>query len=349
MHIKHSSKGYALFEVLLAGVVTTAIAVWGVNAWVNQAQESAAEATSAWLWGIKLAMDNAVFDLRNQIHLKQGKIDITQVILPQTLLALKNTGHLANNYPENPPLPYAFSMRVVQESATCLDDECALSAIMALEPTAELGATYPLWSQASVMLMALKGQGLSVWQRFPNRLIGAQHLGSNPPGSGSPYKVGSVAVISRVMMRAPPFVRLNESRPVSISGALTLAGSVQLKQGLVIDSVQTTGTPCQTPGQMVRRAKGGLLVCENGLWRAVGDGLFNKLKPLAYQTCGSSVPLDPYLEWVMTMYPFDFRSPVPPPPGDCHCNSGYRPVLAHSARIDPHGAGIKNGFVCASP
>ena len=344
-----SSQGYALFEVLIAWVITTAIAVWGVNAWVNQAQESAAEATSAWLLGVKQAMDNAVLDLRNQIQLTQGKIDLAQVKLPQSLLALKNTGHLARDYPANPPLPYTFSMRLVQDSVTCEDDQCALIVLMALEPTADLGSTYPLWSQASVMLMALKGQGLAVWHRFPNRLVGAQYQGSNPPDSGSPYKLGSVAVMSRVLMRAPPFVRLNETRSVSLSGPVTLSGSVKFNQGLVIDAVQMTDTPCQTPGQVVRRSKGGLLVCENGQWRAVGDGLFNKLKPLSYHTCSRSIPLNSYLEFVMTMTPFDFRSPIPPPPGDCHCNEGFRPVLAHSARIDPHGASIKNGFVCASP
>lgn len=349
MHSKSSSQGYALFEVLIAWVVTTAIAVWGVNVWVNQAQESAAEATSAWLWGIKQAMDNAVFEARNQIDLKQGKIDLTQVKLPQSLLALKNTGHLARDYPANPPLPYTFSMRLVQDSVTCEDDQCALIVLMALEPTADLGSTYPLWSQASVMLMALKGQGLAVWQRFPNRLVGAQHQGSNPPDSGAPYKLGSVAVMSRVLMRAPPFVRLNESRALTLSGPITLAGSVKFKQGLVIDAAQMTDTPCQTSGQVMRRVKGGLLVCESGQWRAVGDGLFNKLKPLSYQTCRNSIPLDPYLEFVMAMTPLDFRSYAPGPPGDCHCNAGFRPVLAHSARIDPHGAMIKNGFVCASP
>jgi len=349
MHSRISSQGYALFEVLIAWVVTTAIAVWGVNAWVNQAQESAAEATSAWLWGIKQAMDSAILDARNQIHLKQGKIDLAHIKLPQTLLALKNTGHLTRDYPANPPLPYTFSMRVVQESAMCSDDQCPLNVIMALEPTPDLGSTYPLWSQASVMLMALKGQGLGVLQRFPNRLIGAQYQGLNPPDLGSPLKVGSVAVMSRAIMRAPPFVRLNESRSVSLSGPVTLSGALHLKQGLVVDAVQTSDTTCQTPGQVVRRAKGGLLVCENGHWRAVGDGLFNKLKPLSYQACGSSKPINPYLLYVMSITPFDFSSPIPPPPGDCHCNSGYRPVLAYSARIDPHGAGIKNGFVCASP
>jgi Tfp pilus assembly protein PilE len=349
MQSKKLSQGFALFEVLIAGVVTTAIAVWGVNAWVNQAQESAAEATSAWLWGVKQAMDNAVLDARNKVHLKQGKIDLGDVKLPQTLLALKNTGHLARDYPLNPPLPYSFSMRVVQESATCSDDQCVLNAIMALEPTADLGSTYPLWSQASVMLMALKGQGLAVWQRSSNRLVGAQYQGLNPPDSGVAYKVGSVAVISRVMMRAPPFVRLNESRPVSLSGPVKLAGAVHLKQGLVIEALQTTDAACQIPGQVVRRAKGGLLACENGHWRAVGDGLFTKIKPLSYHTCRGSKPISSFLLYVMSNTPFDFRSPIPPPPGDCHCNAGYRPVLAHSARIDPHGVGIKNGFVCASP
>lgn len=349
MHSKVSSQGYALFEVLVTWVVTTAMAVWGVNAWVNQAQESAAEATSAWLWGVKQAMDHAVLDARNQIHLTQGKIDLAQVNLPQSLLALKNAGHLARDYPVNPPLPYSFSIRSVQDSVRCEDDQCALNVLMALEPTADLGSTYPLWSQASVMLMALKGQGLAVWHRFPNRLVGAQHQGSNPPDSGSPYKLGSVAVMSRVLMRAPPFVRLNESRSVSLSGPVTFSDPVKFKQGLVIDAQQMTDTPCQTLGQVVRRAKGGLLVCENGQWRAVGDGLFNKLKPLNYQACRSSIPLNPYLEFVMTITPFNFKAPAPAPPGDCHCNEGFRPVLAHSAHADPHGASVKNGFVCVSP
>jgi hypothetical protein len=349
MRHEHASQGYALFEVLIAWAVTTAVAVWGANVWVNQAQESAAEATGIWLLGIKQAMDHAVLDVRNQIHLHHGKFDLTHIKLPQTLHELKKTGHLALYYPDKPPLPYAFSMRVVRDSASCSNDQCSISAFMVLEPTHALGSTYPTESQASVMMMALKGQGLAVWSRQPNRLVGAPYQGVNPPDSGRPLDVGSVVMMSRALMRAPPFVRLNESRPVSISGPVTLLGSLNLNQGLVIGSVQASETPCQTAGQVVRRAKGGLLVCENGQWRAVGDGLFAKLKPLTYHTCRNSKPLHPFLEFMQSKTPFDFGPSTSSLPGDCHCNAGYRPVFAHSARIDPHHAVVKNGFVCASP
>ena len=79
MSHKHASQGYALFEVLIAWAITTAVAVWGANLWVHQAQESAAEATSVWLLGIKQAMDLAVLDARYKIHLHQGKVDLEQI------------------------------------------------------------------------------------------------------------------------------------------------------------------------------------------------------------------------------------------------------------------------------
>jgi hypothetical protein len=349
MSHQHASKGYALFEVLMAWAITTAVAVWGANLWVHQAQESAAEATSVWLLGIKQAMDLAVLEARNKIHLHQGKVDLEHIQLPQTLFELKNTGHLAHHYPDQPPLPYAFSMRIVRESAPCSNDQCSISAFMMLEPTHALGSTYPTESQASVMMRALKGQGLAVWPRQPNKLLGAQYQGANPPDSGGAISVGSVVVMSRAVMQAPPFIRLNESRAVSLSGPVTLLGNLNLKQGLVIDAVRASDTSCQVTGQVVRRAKGGLLVCENGQWRAVGDGLFAKLKPLSYQTCRNTKPLNAFLQFVQSKTPFDFAPSTSPQPGDCHCNAGFRPVLAHSARIDRHHATEKNGFVCASP
>lgn len=339
----HHSKGFAFVEMAIALAVATAVAVWGANVWVNEARESAAHASSAWLWGVKLAMDDAVNEARNSIHLENGKIDVSQVKLPLSLVALKQAGHLAKNYPDSPPLAYKFSTRVIKESPSCTVEQCPLNVIMVLEPTAELDANYPIWSQASVMLMALKGQGLAVRAHLSDRLAGAQRHWPNPPDSGLALKVGSVATFSRVMLRAPPFVRLVESRPV------TIAGDLNIKNGLVMEAVQSTDASCQVHGQVVRRAKGGLLVCEKGKWKAVGDDLSHKLKPLAYHACGSPVPLDSYLEFLMTQFAFDFRSNVPAPPGDCHCNAGYRPVLAHSARIDRHGVAIKNGFVCASP
>lgn len=341
----HDSQGVALLEMLWVIAITTMVAVWGANRWFHEAQDKLAQATAAWLWTVKLAMEEAILHERENMRVQNGQIDLNAVHIPQSLKDLQQKGYLAPHFPLAPPLPYQFAIQVLRETTGCGPDQCPLNVVLLLKPTPALGPTDSLWSYTTAIAAGLQGQGLAVTEAAPNRLQGAQRHWPNPlPLTGqSAFAVGTVATVSRVIMRPPPYVRLNETRPV------VLAGQVAIKEGLVIQASHTTGQPCMVNGQVVRRVKGGLLVCEKGYWRAVGDGLFNALKPLTYHACGSPSRLDPYLEYVMTIFPIEFRSPAPPPPGDCVCPSGYRQVLAHSARIDPHGVPIKNGFVCATP
>lgn len=288
----HRQHGFAMFELVLAIMISTLLGIWAASAWMRQVDDAAAQATGVWLLGVKKGVDQM---LRRQ---SDGLMGITeprsgdfqfQDVWRPTVSELIQAGHLPRGFSLRPPLRYEVAIRVLPPVGDCHGQGCKIEALVYAQPVGVASEEAADLSRIGKILMALEGFGASVHPLKTGLIKGPQVDLSNPPLPDMPALIpGSIIALgfydSSLLSR---FVRQNDRRdthleaPLFVKEGITVQGQIhaadvsakrRLSAGeyLQIQGQATEQAACEAEGLVGRGGEGQLLVCTKGRW--VGSG-----------------------------------------------------------------------------
>ena len=249
--------GQALIEWLMVSVLAMLAAVWAAGEFARQAEDAAGQAHAQWLLTVGEAVKRAV--AAEQVGysasasqpvsvLRELPVGVASPIAPW-LKRLQAAGWLPQALAQTRAMSYEVSLLKLPSRGTCAKPPCARVVLLLAQPRPDK----PVPDVASV-LMALKGQGLAVTDLAPDRLRGPTFDLPNPPVGRQHLPVGSLALLAWRDDHEPPYVRVNESRQVTLSG------------GLVLGKRAAADGACSPPGLVMLDAAGQLQVCRDGRW-----------------------------------------------------------------------------------
>ena len=285
-------RGFAMFELVLAIMISTLLGIWAASAWMRQVDDAAAQATGVWLLGVKKAVDQMLRrqsdSLTGIAQARPGDFQFQDVWRP-TVSELIQAGHLPKGFTLQPPLRYEVGIRVLTPVGDCHDQGCKIEALIYAQPVGVASEEATDLSRMGKILMALEGFGASVHPYRPAHLKGPQVDLSNPPLPDMPGLLpGSIIALgfydSSLLAR---FVRQNDRRdthleaPLFVKDGVTAQGQIQAAgvsvkgrvsagEYLQLQGQATEQTACEPEGLVARGGEGQLLVCTNGRW--VGSG-----------------------------------------------------------------------------
>lgn len=250
--------GQALVEWMVVAALAMLVVIWAAGEFAQKAEQAAADGYGQWLQAVSTAITEAIKhdDAGSQPSAGMfGQLPLnTLVPVEPWLMRLKQGGWLVAALASKPSLPYDIRLVRLDSTGACASEACPLTVLLLAMPRTEQAAVHP-----STMLAALAGKGLAVTDLAPDRLRGAAYEVSNPMPGGIPLPLGTVGLLAWHPDHAPAYVRLHETRSV------TLAGGVQLGQ-----TAEAEGD-CQPAGLVMVDSAGELLICQAGRWQKVGQ------------------------------------------------------------------------------
>lgn len=308
--------GQALVEWMVVAALAMLAVVWAAGEFAQKAEQAAVNGYGQWLQAVAGAIAEVVKqddagsnpDAALLGHLPGN----TLVPVEPWLDRLKQGGWLAAALASKPKMPYDIQLVRLDTSGSCLSAPCPLTVLLLALPRADRQAPHP-----AAVLAALAGKGLAVTDLAPNRLQGATYQLPNPPIAGLQLPVGTVGLLAWRADRPPPYVRLHETRSV------TLAGGAQLGR-----LTQTDGA-CHPEGLLMVGPNGELRVCRSGRWDEIGE------RHDHVRACLPQPERNHITESLMKLSGLWEIFGRPP---TCECPSGFAP-------FSPGGDGVRVGAV----
>ncbi|MFA7623339.1 MAG: hypothetical protein WCY47_00175 [Pusillimonas sp.] len=332
-------RGFALFELIVAALIATLLAVWASEALVRKAQEASAQAVAVWMEGVKDAL--AHYLIRHAASLREatapGDLEVTGYAdwRTPTLAELKGDGLLSVGYPEVYGRDLRLATRVLPQGV-CPGDTCAFEAVVYLTSPLDLAIMgRPGDAVLAAWLLAAQGHGGLVARADQSRLAGASFAYVNPPDPEmTALAPGVVALaVTQAGGSAFPYLKVGDERDPLFSAALTVAGTIKSGSGVRAQSSLWLGTQavamtsCPENGLVVREQFGGMLVCRSYLWRSAGGRGGGGYSVNSVSGCLSSA-----------------SNPIT---GGCSCPSGYSLVLISDSGPKADAEGRTRGYLCA--
>ena len=238
MKKRHTKEGgFALLELIIVMALTALVALWGASAWMQQAEDAAAQSTGVWLLTLKKAVDQM---LVRQADVLVGIVEADpkgsgyRDIWRPTLSELSAAGHLPKGFPSRSALGYEAAIQVSAPSGPCLTRGCKIEALVWAKPLNGQLQQAADTSRLGKLMMALEGQGASVHPLAPQRIKGPLFERQNPPSpEHSSFPVGTIAALSFYdSTQYAHFVRQNDLRDTRLKGGLAVDQGISTQAGV---------------------------------------------------------------------------------------------------------------------
>ncbi|QIM49904.1 prepilin-type N-terminal cleavage/methylation domain-containing protein [Pusillimonas sp. DMV24BSW_D] len=330
-------RGFALLELIVAALISTLLAVWAADMWVNRINDSVAQSSASWMRTAKTAATHYLARHGSTIRMAESATALNaegyENWARPTISELINQALLPQGFPARFASGPALALHILRSGA-CPGQDCDLQALIytdgALMP--EIGSADYAAMQAQ-WLLAARGEGGAVFAATPNRIAGASFEFLNPPEMGmTALPAGAVAMAVTVeQTQAMDFLKVKDERDPQFQAALSVQGTVTTEQSLRAADTLWLGyrafaqAPCSEDGLVARENFGGLLVCRGMRWVSaggVGGGGFS-----VNSSTGCTM---------------DTMNPVT---GACTCPTSYTAVRIADSGIDA-GAGRTRGYMC---
>lgn len=331
-------RGFALFELLVAVLITTLLAVWASDTLVRRARDASAEAVAAWMQGAKEAMTAYLVHHAEPLRMAEANDSLAGYGYADwrspTLGELKQEGLLSPGFPEVYGRTLRIASRVVRRGV-CPGEACLIEAVIYL--TSALDFALSGHSDEAVLatwLMAAHGEGGMVTFADQGRLSGASFSYSNPlEPDMSALPAGTVALaVTQDSLAAFPYLKVADIRDPKFGSTLTVAGTVssgvalRSQSSVWLGQQATENTSCPENGLIVREQFGGMLVCRGYLWRSAGGKGGGGFSVNSVTGC---IP-----------------AATNPRTNTCGCLAGYSAVLVSDSGPKADAEGRTRGFMC---
>lgn len=333
-------QGFALFELLLATVLVTLLAVWGVHAMVQRMHDAAVGNDAAWALAVRGALKSFLSRHEQDIAVAAGSDALVVSGFPDwsepTLAQLRTAGFLPATFPES-ALPGGAVIRLFRQGV-CPSPDCRVHVVLhARQPYLQGASLRVDESRVAQWLMATEGWGGAVQPLDPGRIRGPAFSFANPPWAGPALAPGTPLVaLTSEQVSTSHFLRLGDPRnpdfqgDASVQGTFSVASHVQVQGALRLQRKQVAGTACSTPGDLVSSFDASLLVCRDGFWTPVAAQHPGGFSMNQFHDCSSSQGL----------------STANPVTGDCSCPVGAAMVQISDSGPQAWPEGRTQGFLC---
>jgi hypothetical protein len=326
-----------LLELIIAAVISTLLAVWATNMWVNRVNDSMAQSSASWMRTAKTAVTHYLARHGSEIRFAQSTGDLISQGYANweqpTVGELIAQALLPHGFPEGFGVGPGLAVQILR-TGTCPGEACDLQALIysqgALLPQVGAGDTASMQAE---WLLAARGEGGAVFNAQPDRVTGPSFSFPNPPVAGLlPLPIGSVAMAVTVeQTQAMNFLKVKDERDPQFQAAVSVQGTIATAQSLRAADTLWLGhrafaqASCLEDGLVARENFGGLLVCRGMRWVSaggVGGGGFS-----VNSLTGCSM---------------DTMNPVT---GGCTCPTSYTAVRIADSGGDA-GEGRTRGYLC---
>ncbi len=334
-------QGFALLELILAAIVTVLLAVWGTNTLVNKINDASAQASAVWMLAVKKSLHRYIERYADVLTTAEhaqvlGDKGYADWAAPR-LVELKSDGLLSAAFPERIFPGGSASMRLMRSGA-CPGMSCRLEAIVYSDLPLTSSSTAGVDEQmVAQWVLAAQGWGGAVSSARPHLLQGPAFAFPNPPLPGSALPPGTVAMaITTEQLGHLDFLRVADVRDPDFRGSATVKGNIsagsdlRTQQYLHLGAQESLQSPCAVNNAVARDAAGGLLVCNENIWRSSsrsGNG-------------GYSVNL---VYGCQTRIKTSTENPVT---GSCTCPGQSLPVLISDSGPQAFPEGRTMGYLC---
>lgn len=278
-----SQRGYALIELMLALLIASLLAAWGVRTWVNQLNDAQAKSAAVWMEAVHKAVLAYVQRhgaeiqeaLGNHALAKHGYQDWRS----PTLEEFAQTGLISSGMPRSVRLLGTARIHVWRRGE-CPGDNCIVEALIHSEqPLIEAQAGHVDEAMVAQWLLAANGEGAAVHPGDPDRIRGARFAFSAAMPDGTVLPVGTVGMgVTAEHQALWSYLRVGDRRNPDFQGKLSVAesleggGDASFQGQIVLGAAAEIDQRCYTENAIARDAlNGGLLVCYQGYWRSTGN------------------------------------------------------------------------------
>lgn len=274
--------GFALIELAIAALLTTLLAVWGANALVSVMNEAGAKANAQWMLAVREGARQYLERYGQELRRAQSPHDLKDAgfvdwSMPQ-LLELRADGLLPKDLPLNVSRGNSAQIRVLRDGQ-CPGAHCVLGALIHSVRPFTQGSSGRVDEQAIAQwLLATDGLGGWVSRRDDQVVRGATFSIPNPAWRGSALSPGTVAVMVRSAGEGA-YLRVRDSRDPDLQGSLkvrdtiTAGADLHIHGQLLLRSSTVVGSPCEQEGALGMQSRADPLVCREGAWRPLSQGM----------------------------------------------------------------------------
>ena len=342
-----AQRGQALLEWLVVATLVLLAVIWGSDKWAARAEQAALEGLGHWMLTLSDAMQKA-------IETQTTKGEPMAILLAQDPPAsvedwqqrLQQTGFLMSGFASKPPLAFQMLTHRIKADDGCQSSVCPTALLLLATPPDDWQASRRA-NAAADLLLALKGRGLAVTTLSPQRLQGGTF------GVESQWPLGTVGLVVWRSDVLPPYVRLQEDRPVHLSGGLVVDGQLSVRgqlavsQGLLVGEGAKIDTACAPEGLLLRSTDHQLYICRQARWQL--PTVQQRQSQTARRWTGRScLPRPP--EHILMPYwrQSGLLKPImrPPDPVPCRCPDSYLPRLVGQMSGSVAGIPITKGYIC---
>ncbi|MFW8566439.1 hypothetical protein [Orrella sp. 11846] len=335
-----AQQGQVLLECVIVLGLLVLGTVWAGSQWNQTLMQARIQSMAYWLLDIQKAIgqETDFMTLFNQTESASSLAGVHGSKLVESLIAQER---LPKGFSVQAPMDYEVSLSHVK-TQTCEKERCTQWLLLLARPR-EINE---LTVQNTLDLRLVLGAQAGVVLPHQNdRLLSSVWRLSNPlPGHANRLPEGTIALALWQSGHLPPYVRLNENRPIHLSGPLTLEGPVvatntlDARQGVVLGTQGVLSGQCASLGQVVRLQSGGLGLCENGHWQAVSA------VRRALRACHPATSGQPR-NWYPGFFGVGHDDGMN---GSCECDSGYIPQFVGRRLTSFEQVQVHQGFVCES-
>ena len=320
--------GQALVEWIVVSALALMAAVWAAGEFARQTEIAAAKGHAQWLWTVGQAIEAVMAQQDASIQSAERVFDglKANTVAPAKpfLERMQSGGWLLQALPAEPIMPYHVRLLKLDQSDACASSTCVQMMLLLAVP--KTGKSIP---DASHLLLALQGKGLAVTDLAPNQLRGAAYTFVNPPVGKQPLPLGTVALLAWRHDYEPPYVRLNESREVTLAG------------GVVLGKLAQDKGPCDSTGLLMLGQDGHLSLCRGGKWGAVSAS-HDHLRACRTQSRKESF----HSAWLKYTGFWDLLDMKSQAKSQCGCDAGFAAVRVGGERGRVGAVELSNGFLC---
>ena len=322
--LRGRQSGQALVEWMVISALALMAAIWAAGEFARQAELAAAKGHAQWLWTVGQAIETVMAQTEaGTTSAQQGFEGLpanTLVAAKPFLERMQASGWLLRALAAEPTLPYDVRLLKLDQPGACDANTC--TQILLLLAVPKPGKSVP---DASHLLLALQGKGLAITDLAPDYLRGAAFTLANPPTGNQRLPVGTVALLAWRHDREPPYVRLNESRQVTLAGGVLL-GRLGEDEGA-----------CQPVGLVMLGPAGDLRVCKDGQWGTVSESHEH------FQACLPQTREEAFrAAWLKYTEFWRLLGGGP----NCDCAAGFAPIQAVGDRGRVGAVELRDGYLC---
>lgn len=338
-----AQRGQALLEWLVVATLVLLAVIWGSDKWAARAEQAALEGLGHWMLTLSEAMQKAV-------ETQTSEDEPMAILLAQDPPAsvedwqrrLQQMGFLLPGFSSKPPLAFQMLTHRITTDDDCQSSVCSTALLLLALPPEDWQASRRA-NAAADLLLSLKGRGLAVTTLSPQRLQGGAF------GIDSQWPLGTVGLVVWRSDVLPPYVRLQEDRPVHLSGGLVVDGQLSVRgqlavsQGLLLGEGAKIDTACAPEGLLLRSSDQHLFICRQARWQQ--PTLQQRQTQTARRSCLPRPPehiLMPY--WRQSGLLNQLMRPGASAP--CRCPDSYLPRLVGQMTGSVAGIPVTKGYIC---